>query len=192
MPWFEQVSTKAHYNAAFQKGNVAMNLIGDWHVQQLRNAEKDGKINFDWDIVPLPHPSGVSANTSMGTPTSLLITDRSKYKDEAYLLAQFMSGVEGAKVFASKGYLTGFINDEIKKIYIGDGTQKPKNIHYFLEQKVFPERPLLPGVLSAISPIFTQEGELALVGKETPEQAIKNIADRLNKEWTPKYGKYIK
>lgn len=34
-----------------------MNLIGDWHIAQLRTAEQEKKINFDWDVVPVPHPA---------------------------------------------------------------------------------------------------------------------------------------
>lgn len=190
MPWTEQVTTSAHYNSAFQKGNVAMNLIGDWHIAQLRQAEDEGKIDFDWDVVPVPHPEGVPANTSLATPVSVMINKNTKHKEEAYKVLEFMTGEKGAKVFASSGLLTGFTNDEIKKAYSGDDSRKPENIHYFLEQKEYPEYPLLPGVKNIIvNTIFTQEGELALSGQQSVDQAIEKISDRVQKEWADQFGK---
>lgn len=190
MTWSEQVTTSAHYNSAFQKGNVAMNLIGDWHIVQLRKAEDEGKISFDWDVVPIPHPEGVPANTSLATPVSVMINKNSKHKEEAYKVLEFMTGPKGAKVFAANGLLTGFTNEEIKQAYIGDGSRKPENIHYFLEQKEYPEYPLLPGVKNiVVNTIFTQEGELALSGEQTVDKAIERISDRVQKEWADKFGK---
>ncbi|SFE78875.1 multiple sugar transport system substrate-binding protein [Paenibacillus catalpae] len=189
MGWAEQITTSAHYNSAFQKGNVAMNLIGDWHVAQLRQAEAEKKINFDWDVVPVPHPDGVAVNTSLATPVSLMVNSKSKHKEEAFKVIEFMSGAKGAKQFAAKGFLTGYMNDDIRKTYIGDGSLKPKNIHYFVEQKEYPEYPLLPGVKNIlVQSIYMQEGELALTGAETVDQAIDKIGERVASEWAEKYA----
>ncbi|WP_246362368.1 ABC transporter substrate-binding protein [Paenibacillus alba] len=193
MGWAEQITTSAHYNSAFQKGNVAMNLIGDWHVAQLRQAETEKKISFDWDVVPVPHPDGVAANTSLATPVSLMMNKNSKHKEEAFKVIQFMTGAKGAKQFAAKGFLTGYINDDIRKTYIGDGSMKPKNIHYFVEQKEYPEYPFLPGVKNIlVNNVYKQEGEMALTNAQTVDQAISKIAQRVEKEWADKYAKDFK
>lgn len=190
MPWMEQITTSAHYNSAFQKGNVAMNLIGDWHVAQLREAEDEKKIDFDWDVVPIPHPEGVPANTSVAAPVSLMMNKNTKNKEAAFKLIEYMTGAKGANLFASKGFLTGYTNDEIKKTYIGDGSRKPEHIQYFVEQKEYPEYPFLPGVKNIlVNGAYKQEGELALVGEQTAEQAIAKIAERVQKEWADKYEK---
>lgn len=192
MPWSEQITTSAHYNAAFQKGNVAMNLIGDWHVAQLRTAEEEHKIDFDWDIVPVPHPVGVPANTSMATPVSIMINNKSKHKEEAFKVLEYMTAAKGAEKFASKGFLTGYSNDAIKKAYIGDGSKKPEHIQYLVEQREYPEYPLLPGVKNTVvGDIYLQEGEIALTGGQTAEKAIQNIAKRVQKEWADKYSEYV-
>lgn len=192
MSWSEQITTSAHYNAAFQKGNIAMNLIGDWHVSQLRTAEEEKKINFDWDIVPVPHPEGVSAGTSMATPVSIMMNSKSKHKEEAFKVLEYMTGAKSAKTFASKGFLTGYMNDDVKKAYIGDGSKKPANIHYLVEQKEYPEYPLLPGVKKVlVDAVYRQEGEVALTGGQTAEQAIQKISERVQKEWADKYKQYV-
>ncbi|MFD0713598.1 ABC transporter substrate-binding protein [Paenibacillus sp. GCM10027626] len=191
MSWSEQITTSAHYNAAFQKGNVAMNLIGDWHVAQLRTAEEEKKIDFDWDIVPVPHPEGVPAGTSMATPVSIMINSKSKHKEAAFKLLEYMTGPKGAKQFAANGFLTGYMNDEIKQIYMGDASKKPANIHYLVEQREYPEYPLLPGTKKAlVDAVYRQEGEVALTGGQTAEQAIQKIAERVRLEWADKYGEF--
>lgn len=189
MKWSEQVTTGAHYNAAFQKGNIAMNLIGDWHVAQLRQAETEGKLNFDWDVVPIPHPEGVAKNTSLALPVSIMMNKNTKHPKEAFAFLKYMTGKEGAELLASEGYLTGYMDEDIEKAYLGDGTQKPENLHYFLETKEYPEYPMLPGVNNVVKEqIFKQEGELALLGQKSVDEAIKEISKRVKDEWASKYG----
>ncbi|WP_045518506.1 ABC transporter substrate-binding protein [Neobacillus niacini] len=189
MKWSEQVTTGAHYNAAFQKGNIAMNLIGDWHVAQLRQAEKEGKLNFDWDVVPIPHPEGVAKNTSLALPVSIMMNKNTKHPKEAFEFLKYITGKEGAELLASEGYLTGYMDKDVEKAYLGDGTQKPENLHYFLETKEYPEYPMLPGVNNVVKEqIFKQEGELALLGQKSVDDAIKEITKRVKDEWASKYA----
>lgn len=193
MKWSEQIATGAHYNAAFQKGNIAMNLIGDWHVAQLRKAEDEGKISFDWDVVPVPHPEGVESNTTLALPVSLMINKNSKHKEEAYTFIEYMTGPKGAQIFASRGYLTGFINEDVKTAYLGDGSRRPEHLSYFSETKEYPEYPMLPGVKNIlVNNIFKQEGELAFIGEQTPEEAVQRIAERVEKEWASIYSEQFK
>lgn len=102
-----------------------------------------------------------------------MLNKSSKHKEEAFKLLQFMTTAKGAKIFAAKGFLTGYTNDDIRKAYIGDGSMKPKNIHYFVEQKEYPEYPLLPGIKNIVlNNIYKQEGEMALTKAQTADQAI--------------------
>ncbi|WP_281358964.1 extracellular solute-binding protein [Litoribacterium kuwaitense] len=187
MSWAEQISTGAHYNAAFQKGTTALSIIGDWHVAQLRQAEADGDIAFDWDVVPIPHPENVEPNTSLALPVGLMMNKNSEHQDAAFTALQFFTGKEGAEMFAEDGYITGYIDDDVKEAYLGDGSQKPENLHYFLETKEYPEYPMLPGVKNiVVQQIYKQEGELALLGEQTADEAIKNIEERVQSEWASK------
>lgn len=188
MSWAEQNSTGAHYNAAFQKGNVGMNIIGDWHVSQLRDAEAAGDIDFDWDVVPIPHPEGVEKNTTLALPVALMMNQNTEHKDEAFELLSFMTGEEGAKLFASEGYITGYTNEAVREEYLGDGSQKPENLHYFLETKEYPEYPMLTGVKNVVvEAIYKQEGELALLGEQSVDETIEIISQRVQDEWASEY-----
>ncbi|PLR86377.1 sugar ABC transporter substrate-binding protein [Bacillus canaveralius] len=189
MKWSEQVSTGAHYNTAFQKGNIAMNIIGDWHVAQLRQAEKEGTLKFDWNVAPIPRPEGVAKNTSLALPVSIMMNKNTEHPKEAFEFLKYMTGKDGAKLLASEGYLTGYMDEDIEKAYLGDGSQKPKNLHYFLETKDYPEYPMIPGVNNiVVGQIFKQEGELVLIGQKSVDDAIKEITKRVQSEWASKYG----
>jgi multiple sugar transport system substrate-binding protein len=112
-----------------------------------------------------------------------------KHPKEAFEFLQYMTGKKGAELLASEGYLTGFMDEDVKKAYLGDGMQQPESLHYFLETKEYPEYPMLPGVKNiVVEQIFKQEGELALIGQNSVEDAIKEINKRVESEWVSKYG----
>ncbi|WP_243644034.1 ABC transporter substrate-binding protein [Paenibacillus pinisoli] len=188
MPWAESKSTGAHYNAIFQSGTVAMSIIGDWHVAQLRKAEDEGKMSFKWDVVPIPHPKGVESNTSLATPVALMINKNSKHKEEAYKVVEFFTGSKGAQVFASKGFVTGYTDDAVKQAFYGDGSRQPEHLNYFYETSEYAEYPMLPGVKTiVVDGIFLQEGELVFIGDKTPQEAVAAMEERVQKEWASIY-----
>lgn len=189
MKWSEQVTTGAHYNEAFQKGNTAMNLIGDWHVEQLRTAKENGEIDFAWDVVPVPHPEGVEKNTTLALPVALMVNENSKEKEASLKFLEFMAGVEGAEIFAERGIIPGYQNDDIETAYLGEESQEPEGLHYFLETNEYAEYPMEIGVKNiVIEQIFKQEGELALLGEQTVEEAIKKMEERVESEWASKHS----
>jgi len=193
MPWTESKSTGTHYNAFFQSGKVAMSIIGDWHVAQLRQAEDEGKMSFNWDVTPVPHPDGVKANTSLGLPVSLMMNKNSKHKEEAYKVIEFFSGPVAAEIFASRGFITGYSNDDIVAAYFGDGSRNPANIHYFFETTEFAEYPMLPGVKTiVVDGIYVQEGELVFAGEQTPQEAVEKMKTRIESEWASIYEDQFK
>lgn len=166
-----------------------MNIIGDWHVAQLRQGEKEGTVKFDWDVAPIPHPEGVAKNTSLALPVSIMMNKNTKHPKEAFEFLKYMTGKEGAELLASEGYLTGYMDKDVESAYLGDGKQKPESLHYFLETKEYTEYPMLPGVKNiVVEQIFKQEGELALLGQRSVDDAIKEIGKRVKGEWASKYG----
>lgn len=182
MPYVEQIATNAHYNAAFQKGNVAMNIIGDWHIGQLRQAMDEGNINFEWDITSLPHPEGVSNNTSWGMPTTMAISSYTEKQEAAWEFLSFLCGPEGAEIVASLGILPGYMNDDITETYLGDGSLKPDNLESVLEQKVYVEYPPIPGINSIVNNIYKEEFGLVFADEQTPQEAIVIIKERIQSE----------
>ncbi|GMQ61951.1 ABC transporter substrate-binding protein [Vallitalea maricola] len=182
MSYIEQKATNAHYKTEFAKGTLAMNIIGEWHIDQLRTLEKEGTVTFDWDIAPMPHPEGVSPNTTWGMASPIGINAKSKKVDASWEFIKFATGLEGAKIFAEYGRLPAYNSDEIKKIYVGDGNSKPNNIGILVEQKVYFENPTVPGAKIVKDEIFGKEAELTFAGERSVEDTMKVILERTKSE----------
>lgn len=92
MSWAENVSTKAHHRDIFAKGTTGMIITGPWMVGILENFKKDGKINFEYDIAPPPHPDGVPAGTTYGGVGTIVINPKTKNVDEAWKFVSYYCG----------------------------------------------------------------------------------------------------
>lgn len=180
MKYTDQIATSVHYRAAFVKGNVAMNIIGDWHIGQLREDEEKGALKFDWDIQSLPHPDKVSSNTSWGMPATASMNNASKYKDEAWDVLKYVVSEEAAKIWASHAVLPGFMNGEIKSVILEKSKgKKPVNIGMLTEQKVYVEYPPLEGINEIAGVIYNEESQLAFAGEKTVDEVIASIKKRI-------------
>ena len=178
MPYTEQIATSASYKTEFAKGTLAMHVMGDFHIGQLRQLEKDGEINFNWDIVSTPVPDGVSANTTTGMSAGFCINSKSKNVDGAWDFLKYASGEAGAEVYVKSGYVPAYINDSIKAQLTYDGMTAPENICILLDQKVYMEYPAVPGI-NQVEKIFDEESQLAFAGEHTAQEAIDEISRRV-------------
>lgn len=149
---------------------------------QLRRAEDAGDIDFDWDIVPMPHPKGVSPNTTWGMPDTISIHADSDKKDAAWEYLKFRTGPEGAKISASLGTLPAFYNREIEEVFLSGGNGIPENLAIIPQADVYVEFPAVPGINTIVNTIYKEEMELMFVGDQTPEQTISNIKKRIEEE----------
>lgn len=179
MPYTEQIATSANYRTAFLSGKVAMHLMGDFHIGQLRQAEENGELTFDWDIASSPIPEGAAPNTTTGMPAGLCITTNSEHPDEAWKFISFASGSEGAKAYAEAGYVPSYADDAVREVIAYDGTTKPANIGILLEQNVYPEYPVADRI-GEVNTIFGEESSLTLSGDATPDEMIANIRSRVD------------
>lgn len=179
MKFIDAKATNAHYKTEFAKGQTAMNIIGDFHIGQLRELEADGEIDFDWDIVAIPHPEGVEANTTFGTANPIGVAKETKNQEMAWELVKFISGEEGAKIYADNGRLPAYGNDEIQKIYAGEEGQKPANVGILTEAKVYLENPTLLGVGVIKDEIYGREAELSFIGERSVADTFKVIKEKM-------------
>lgn len=182
MTYIDAKATNAHYKTEFAKGQTAMNVIGDFHVGQLRELEKSGEVAFDWDVAAMPHPEGVAANTTWGTTNPISINVKSKNQEAAWEFVKFVSGPEGAKIYAEMGSLPAYTNDEIQTAFAGDASLKPANIKIFTEAKVYLENPTIAGAGIVKDEIYGRESELTFAGERSVEDTFKVIQERVKAE----------
>jgi multiple sugar transport system substrate-binding protein len=182
VPYFESISSKAHYTTAFYTGNVAMVPMGNWFIEMLWKAKKEGKVNFDWDIVTMPVPKGVSKGATWGMAGPIAIASNSKQKEVAWEFLKFIvSSPEAALISAKRALLTFFQTPESQKLLLANAEANggPNNLKILFETKIYPEYPALVGINTVINTIFKEEVDLYFAGEKTSEQALENIRKRI-------------
>jgi multiple sugar transport system substrate-binding protein len=102
----------------FENGSIAMFPQGEWSVNMLLLAEKEGLTEVNWDIAPMPVFEGQDSGTTWGQYQFVGVTSDTAYPTEAFDFVQFLCGEEGARIYAENGMLHAYSNDEIKKIYM--------------------------------------------------------------------------
>ena len=182
MKYTDAVATKAHYKTEFAKGQTAMNIIGDFHIAQLRELEKTGEVKFKWDIATMPHPEGVAPNTTWGTANPISINVKTKKQDAAWEFVKFVSGEKGSQIYAKYGNLPAYSNEAVEKVYVGDGAQNPANIGILAQAKVYLENPAIQGAGIVKDEIYAREAELTFAGERSVEDTFKVIAERVKTE----------
>lgn len=177
LPYSQALEQSKHYRQVFIDEEVAMVPMGEWMIEHLRTAEREGIFAADWDIVPIPHPEGVEPNITWGMSAQLLIYNQSSKKEEAWNFIKFSAGETGAQIFARNGRLPAYQNSQIKEIFTSQDS-KPENIHIIFDQKVYMEMPAIPDSYD-YDEILREEGEKALLNQYSVDEAIERIRERV-------------
>jgi multiple sugar transport system substrate-binding protein len=108
-------ASSIHYSGQFQNGSVAMMNMGSWYIatQIQKVAAGQADASKDWGIVKYPHAEGVEPGSTLGTITSLSISQGSKKKDAAWDFVKFVTGTEGAEVTAKTGTIPAIMSDSV-------------------------------------------------------------------------------
>jgi multiple sugar transport system substrate-binding protein len=110
-------TSSTHYSGVFYNNSVAMMNMGSWFIATLINQIEQGKTEVqNWGLAKYPHAEGVSAGTTLGTITSLGVSNASKKKDAAFDFVKFVTGPEGAEIIAKTGTIPAIKTAEVVKI----------------------------------------------------------------------------
>jgi multiple sugar transport system substrate-binding protein len=176
----ENKATNAHYRTAFLTGKYAMVVTGTWFPGMLEQDQKDNKLSFNWGMTYVPHPPGVQKGTTMTAVVVHAVNSDSKHPEEAKKWISFISSEEGQKIVA-KYQTPASAADSVKDQYKATFTNDAVNMDAIFNITSVPERELRKGI-TQMNTIATEEGELALLGELTPEEAIENIKKRRDQE----------
>lgn len=182
MTYTDAKATNAHYKTEFANGRTAMNVMGDFHAAQLRDLEASGDVTFDWDIAAMPHPEGVEPNTTWGTAMPISVNAGSKHQEAAWEFVKFVSGIEGAKISASRGNLAAYSCEEVEALYKGDGTRRPLNVGILSSARVYMENPSVIGAGTIKDEIYGRESELSFNGERSAADTFKVIKEKVQAE----------
>jgi multiple sugar transport system substrate-binding protein len=117
-PLVDLLSSRTHYSTVFFDNQTAMLLIGEWFPGMMLDAERDGRLGFDWEdwgITRLPSDAPPDEYFSMGAPTFNHVHARSNKKDAAFKFIAWMGSAEGAEVVARYGFLPPLVTDGVRE-----------------------------------------------------------------------------
>lgn len=90
-----------HYSGPFSQGTVGMLPMGTYYMSTLMQSIANGESSVNWGIATLPHPEGVEAGWTVGSTTPIAINAASDKQDAAWKLVSFITGEEGAQIYAA-------------------------------------------------------------------------------------------
>lgn len=176
----ENKATNAHYRTAFLTGKYAMVVTGTWFPGMLEQDKKDNKLTFNWGMTYVPHPPEVKKGTTMTAVVVHAVSSDAKHPEEAKKWISFISSEEGQQIVA-KYQTPASTADSVKKQYQDNFKSDAVNLDAIFNITSVPERELRKGI-TQMNTIVTEEGELALLGEITPEQAVQDIKKRRDQE----------
>jgi multiple sugar transport system substrate-binding protein len=110
-------TSSTHYSGVFYNNSVAMMNMGSWFIPTVIKEIAAGKTEVkNWGIVKYPHAPGVAPGTTLGTITSLGVSNASKKKDAAFDFVKFVCGSEGAQIVAATGTSPALVNDQVANV----------------------------------------------------------------------------
>ncbi|GAB4370406.1 MAG: ABC transporter substrate-binding protein [Elainellaceae cyanobacterium] len=156
----------------FLSGKVAMQLTGPWTLGQLQASGQDFAV--------MPIPTGVRSATSLGGENLFIFKTTPEQEQACWKFAEYVLSEEFQTEWAiGTGYLPVNLKSRQNPAYLDFVAQQP-SLNVFLNQAPYGRsRPITPGY-NRISENLGRAIEATVLGKSTPEAALKMAQDRLN------------
>lgn len=180
-PPYEDMSgdAGADYAGNFLQGKYGMFYNGDWIIEMLNTAIRNGDGNVNYDIAPLPHWEGKEAVTP-GAAGLLMVAESSKNPDTAYDFISFCTGAEASKTLLSMDYFPAW-QDEATIATYTEGKLVPEHIEFVVNQTIISQVPV-DALYNPATNIVKEEVSLYLLGEQDIETTEQNCKDRIRDE----------
>jgi putative sugar ABC transporter, sugar-binding protein len=166
-----------HYSSPFLQGQVAMMPMGSWFMATIINKINAGESNIHWGIATLPHAESIEAGYTVGATTPMGINANSKNKDAAWEFVKFVSGAEGAQIYAENGDIPASKNDEVVKTIVSiEGM--PEGAEEALQTKnIALDRPM-DEKSAEVNQMIGEEHSLIMIGELSVDDGLAEMAER--------------
>ncbi|MCD6380222.1 extracellular solute-binding protein, partial [bacterium] len=160
----------------FLMGREAMRVDGNWFLSTLRKFAN--KNVCDWGIAPIPYPKGGEKNSTWAAGWSLVIPKGARHPKEAAEFILWMATKGAVKYALDTAHFSAYKEGTLKLVE-ADPEQK-----LFYELLTGPNAHYLPVVpIGALMwDKLTDAWNYALYGQKTPEQALRDTQEELQKE----------
>lgn len=169
----------ADYSGNFLQGKYAMLYNGDWIIEMLNTAIRNGNGNVNYDIAPLPHWEGEKAVTP-GAAGILMVAEGSKHAKEAYDFIAFCTGAEASKTFLAMDYFPAWQDENTIATYC-EGKTAPEHIEFVVNQDIISQVPC-DALYNPATNIVKEEVSLYLLGEQDIETTEANCKARIQDE----------
>ncbi len=169
----------ADYSGNFLQGKYAMLYNGDWIIEMLNTAIRNGNGNVNYDIAPLPHWEGEKAVTP-GAAGILMVAEGSKHAKEAYDFIAFCTGAEASKTFLAMDYFPAWQDENTVATYC-EGKTAPEHIEFVVNQDIISQVPC-DALYNPATNIVKEEVSLYLLGEQDIETTEANCKARIQDE----------
>lgn len=169
-----------HYSGPFYKEQVAMEPMGTWFANLIINAKNKGETSVEWGAAKAPHFEGQDPNIAISNPTPIAINKNAAHPEEAWRFIQFMCSEPGADLLASLGTLPAYQNEKTINTLVNvegmpEGFKEAITVDSFvLECQMIPQA-------GAVDKIISEEHDLIMLGAETVDDGLDNMAKRVQK-----------
>jgi multiple sugar transport system substrate-binding protein len=165
------------YAGAFLQGNVAMMPMGTWLLATIINRINNGEAKINWGIATLPHPADAAAGWTVGSVTPIAVNNASKNKDAAWEFVKYITGPEGAGIYASVGQFPGRAGGKTLETIAGSPGMPAGSLEALAVKNIALDRPLEDKVLQ-VNQMLGEEHSLIMLGDVTVDQGLANMAKR--------------
>lgn len=172
---FAQIQASGlHYADVFAQGNVAMLPMGSWFISTMIQRNQSGESSVNWGVAVVPHAEDVPNGYTVGSTTPICINNASRHKDEAWKFVEFLTGPEGARIYASAGQTPALGGEEYLEIFASSEGMPDGIVEGMHAVNIAPDRPAMDKV-SEVDQMLLAEHQLILLGEETVDEGIANM-----------------
>ena len=169
----------ADYAGNFLQGKYGMFYNGDWVIEMLNTAIRNGDGNVNYDIAPLPHWEGEQAVTP-GAAAVLMVTESSKNAEAAYDFIAFCTSAEASKTLLAMDYFPAWQDDNTVATYC-EGKTAPEHIEFVVNQDIISQVPC-DALYNPATNVIKEEVSLYLLGEQDIETTEENCKARIQDE----------
>ncbi|MGH2330705.1 ABC transporter substrate-binding protein [Thermoanaerobacter mathranii] len=112
----------------FQTGRLATITAGRWSVPDYR------KLKFDWDVAPIPTPTGEWTTNGWSGSVGLAVNAKTKHPEEAYKLVEWFAGPNGQKRMTELGFSIPNFKSMANTDLFLQPDQKPKHAEVYIKE----------------------------------------------------------
>lgn len=172
-------SSGIHYSDPFVQGNVGMLPMGSWFMSTIITRINSGESSIRWGVAVIPHAEDVPNGYTVGATTPICINNASSKKDAAWKFAEFISGPEGAEIYAKGGQVPALADSAYLEILAAMPGMPEGVVDGLYTTRISPDRPAMDKV-TEVDQMLGQEHSLIMLGELSVDEGIAEMAQRYN------------